>query len=324
MCTAIALNKKDFYFGRNLDLDLSYGEGVVITPRGYAFDFKHIDSIKEHEAIIGMGIIVDGYPLYFDGVNESGVAMAGLNFPMSYHSFDYDKSKVNIASFEFIPYILSRAESLTDVKKLLENLSITNDNFSEKLPASPLHWMIADKTGSIVVESTIKGLNIYENPVGVLTNEPEFPFHMFNLNNYQNVKAKDPENNFIKNLNMPIYCKGLGGIGLPGDMSSMSRFIKAAFTKANSIEDDGEKESVNQFMHILDSVFQVKGCIHSGDNGYEITVYSSAMNTDKGIYYYKTYKNSRINSVNLHNERLDKAELIFYPLRDEEDIYAQN
>ncbi len=324
MCTAITYKTDNFYFGRNLDLGYSYGEGVVITPRNYPFKFKHLKEAKTHEAIIGMGIIVNDYPLYFDGVNESGVAMAGLNFPYSYHAFEVQSDKDNIPSFELIPYILSKAKSVKEAKALLSNAIITTESFSEKLKASPLHWIIADKFSSITAETTIDGLKIYDNAVGVLTNEPAFPLQMFNLNNYRHITPNDPENTFLKDIDMPIYCKGMGGIGLPGDMSSMSRFVKATFIKANATVGKDEKESVNQFMHILGAVFQVKGSVVYDDNEYEITLYSSCMNTTKGIYYYKTYANSRINSVSMYNENLDSNILYFYPLRQDEDIFEQN
>ncbi len=324
MCTAIALKTKDFYFGRNLDFGYSFNEGVIICPRNHVFPFRHLDSISIHQAMIGMGIVQDDFPLFFDAVNESGVAIAGLNFPESYKSYAPINGKKNVAQFEFIPYLLSKATNLEDTRRILKDLSISKDDFSQDLTESKLHWMISDKTGSIVVESTSKGLMVYDNPVHVLTNEPEFPFQLFNLNNYRKISPKDPENTFVKETNLPIYCKGLGGIGLPGDMSSMSRFVKATFIRSNAISFEEEDESVNRFMHILDSVFQVKGCIIYDGDEYEHTVYSSVMNTQKGLYYYKTYTNSRINCINMHKTDIDKKELSFYQLRQKEDVFLQN
>ncbi len=324
MCTAITYNTNNHYFGRNLDLEYSYKETVTITPRNYEFKFRKVKSLKEHYAIIGMAYISDNYPLYYDAINEKGLGMAGLNFPSN---ADYKKEredKDNIAPFEFIPYVLSQCSNIGEVKELLNNINIAQINFSDELPASPLHWIIADKENSITVESVKEGIKIYDNPVGVLTNNPTFDIHMFNLNNYMNLSTEPPVNNFSKKLNLETYSRGMGAIGLPGDLSSASRFVKATFTKMNSISGNSESESISQFFHILDSVCQQRGCVHMGDNMYEITIYSSCCNMDKGIYYYKTYENSQITAIDMYKENLDSSELINYDLIKNQQIFAQN
>ncbi len=324
MCTAITYNTKDHYFGRNLDLEFSYKETITITPRNYKFKFRKANEITNHYAIIGMAYVENGYPLYYDAINEKGVGMAGLNFP---DNADYKEEKEgmdNIAPFEFIPWVLSQCSNIDEVKLLLKKINIANINFSENLPASPLHWIISDKTSSIIVESVKTGLNIYDNPVGVLTNNPTFDIQMFNLNNYMNLSIEKPENNFSKKLNLTSYSRGMGAMGLPGDLSSMSRFVKATFTKMNSISGDSESESISQFFHILGSVDQQRGCVHMGENKYEITIYSSCCNIDKGIYYYTTYENSQITGINMYNENLDGTELVNYDLIKGQQIFMQN
>ena len=113
-------------------------------------------------------------------------------------------------------------------------------------------------------------------------------------------------------------------MGLPGDLSSLSRFVKATFTKMNSLSGESESESISQFFHILGSVYQQRGCVHMGENQYEITIYSSCCNTDKGIYYYTTYENSQITGVDMHKENLDGSELVNYPLITGQQILMQN
>lgn len=167
MCTAATYKTKDFYFGRTLDYEFSYGDKVVITPRNY--------------------------PLYYDAFNEN-------------------------------------------------------------LPLAQLHWIIADKDDCITIESVEEGIKVYDNKVGVLTNNPSFDKQMFNLNNYDNLSTKNKENTFSKNLDLKQYSRGMGAIGLPGDLSSISRFVKVCFTKMNSISCNSEKEGVSQFFHILSSV----------------------------------------------------------------------
>ncbi len=324
MCTAITYNTDNHYFGRNLDLEYSYKETVTITPRNYEFKFRKVGDINRHYAIIGMSYISNNYPLYYDAINEKGVGMAGLNFPGNAHYNDIKEDKNNIAPFEFIPYVLSQCSNIKEVKELLQNVNLALINFSDELPVSPLHWIIADKESSITVESVVDGLKIYDNPVGVLTNNPTFDIQIFNLNNYMNLSIEQPINNFSKELNLNTYSRGMGAIGLPGDLSSASRFVKATFTKMNSLSGTSESESISQFFHILGSVYQQRGCVHMGEDKYEITIYSSCCNMDKGIYYYTTYENSQITGVDMYKEDLESKELINYDLIKGQHILMQN
>ena len=325
MCTASEYLTENHYFGRNFDYEISYHERVCITPRNYEFKYRKIDDMESHYAIIGIAAGIDEYPLYYDACNEKGVAIAGLNFAGNAVYREMEDGMVNVTPFEFIPYLLSQAESVEDVKELLENLNLVNINYSENLPLSPLHWMIADRNSSIIVEPLEDGLKVYDNPVGVLTNNPTFDMQLFNLNNYRNLSVKTPENTFSKNLELDTYSRGMGAIGLPGDLSSASRFAKVAFTKENSFSGASEAESVSQFFHILASVEQQKGLTFIDDPDlYEYTIYSSCYNTNKGILYYKTYDNHQITAVDLNKEDLDGDSLIIYPLIDEAQINFVN
>ncbi len=324
MCTAVTYKTKNHYFGRNLDLEYSYQETVTVTPRNFAFSFRKAKELKTHYAMIGMAYVSQDYPLYYDAINEKGLGMAGLNFPGNAYYPQVNESKVNVAPFEFIPYVLGQCATIAEVKELLRNLQIADISFSEDLPVSPLHWIIADKDSSITVESVKNGLKVYDNPVGVLTNNPTFDYHMMNLNNYMALSTEVPVNNFSKELTFNVYSRGMGALGLPGDLSSASRFVKATFTKMNSISEISENESISQFFHILDSVCQQRGCVHMGDEKYEITIYSSCCNLEEGIYYYKTYDNSQITSVNMYHEDLDGETLVSYPLMKKLNVYQQN
>lgn len=324
MCTAVTYKTKDFYFGRTLDYEKSYGEKVTITPRNYIFHFREKEEIKTHYAIIGMAYVTENYPLYYDAINEKGLGMAGLNFVGNAYYKEKIEGKDNITQFEFIPWILSQCATVEEAKKLIKKINLLNTQFNEKLPLAQLHWIISDNNETITIESVKEGIKIYENPVGVLTNNPPFDKQMFELNNYMHLSAKTPENNFSKNLNLETYSLGMGAIGLPGDLSSQSRFIRAVFVKMNSISLEGEKESVSQFFHILNSVDQQRGCCDLGDGKYEITMYTSCCNNNKGIYYYTTYDNHQITAINMHKENLENDELIVFPLIREEQIKNQN
>ena len=320
MCTALQYKH---FFGRNLDLDYSYKEEITITPRNFIFNFKHKEAIKTHFAMIGMAFIQEDYPLYYDATNEHGLSMAGLNFPKNAHYFDLNEDKDNIAPFEFIPWILSQCKNVAEALTLCKKINLVNTPFNKNLPNATLHWIISDVNRAITVESTSDGLKIYENPLGILTNNPPFDKQMFNLNNYKHLSNKDSSNSFSENINFESYSLGMGSIGLPGDVSSQGRFVRISFFKENS--DVKENEYMSQFFHLLQSVYQPKGATYVEHSGkYEYTIYTSCIDTINGIYYYKTYNNSDINGIDMKKEKLDSEKLISYNLILEQKINIQN
>ena len=323
MCTAISYKTGDHYFGRNLDLEYSYCETVTITPRNYVFCFRKKGEMRARFAMIGMAYVSDGYPLYYDATNEKGLSVAALNFPDNACYNPFCKGKDNITPFELIPWILCQCETVCEAKKLLGQINLLNECYSAKLPLSPLHWIISDKECSITLEPLKTGVRVYDNPVGVLTNNPTFDYQLFNLNNYMSLSNSAPKNIFLK-TKPNIYSRGMGALGLAGDYSSMSRFVKATFVKQNSISQSGEVKSVSQFFHILKSVEMPRGSVFVGNDLYAVTIYSSCCNTDRGIYYYTTYDNSRITAIDMHKENLDQTALIKYPLKTVQSIDYQN
>ncbi len=324
MCTAATYRTDDFYMGRTLDYEFSYGEEITVMPRNFPLSFRHGGGTDRHYAIIGMAHVADGYPMYYDAVNEKGLGMAGLNFAASARYSEPEDGKQNVAQFEFIPWVLSQFASLGQARSAIEKINLVGTTYDSRYPAAKMHWIIADKSGAITVEPTESGLKIYDNAPGVLTNEPPFDMQLFNLNNYMRLSPKQPENSFSDALDLGTYSRGMGGLGLPGDLSSMSRFVRAAFTKLNSLSGSGEAESVGQFFHILGSVEQVRGCCEVAQDKYEITIYTSCFNADKGVYYYTTYNNRRITAVDMHRENLDSDSLARYPMLDKEDVLRQN
>lgn len=323
MCTAINFKTKNMYFGRTLDYEFSYGEKITITPREYEFKFRHLGVNSNHYAIIGMAHVFEDYPLYYEAANEKGLAVAGLNFVGNAYYRKPSLKKDNVAQYEFIPWILANFSSVAEVKKALKNINITDDEVNEKFKCASLHWLISDLNEAIVVESTSKGIKVYDNKVGVLTNNPPFEYQMFNLNNYRNLSICDPANSFSETIDLNRYSRGMGGIGLPGDLSSMSRFVRVAFHKLNSKCKDDEFSSVNQFFHVMNSVSQTRGLCAVNDN-YEITIYTSCINLNEGKYYYTTYNNHQINMVDLHKVDLDQKDLVTFKFLDEENINIEN
>ena len=310
MCTCITYTNKDFYFGRNLDLDCSFGETVTITPRNFPLIFRKAGRQDHHYAMIGMASASDSFPLYAEAVNEKGLAMAGLNFPGNAYYQKPDDEGLGIASFELIAWILGKCASAKEAEEYVDRMKIVDLPFSDQMPPAPLHWMLADEERCLVIESVREGLKVYENPVGVLTNNPPFDFHLMNLNNYMNLTAKPPENRFTDGVALKAFAQGMGAVGLPGDASSVSRFVRAAFLKWNSVSEQTEKANVSQFFHILDSVSMVRGSVITDHGTYDITTYSCCANAKTGVYYYRTYDDHRIRQIDMHDADLESSTLI--------------
>lgn len=314
MCTAVSFLSGTHYFGRNLDVTGTYGEQVVITPRNFPIRLRHLEEIKRHYAIIGMALVKENYPLYFDATNEKGLSIAGLAFAKNCFYREREEGKENTASFEFIPRVLALCQDVEEAITLIGKMNITGDSFMEEMPPEPLHFLISDKNSSIVVEPMAGGIFVHYNKVGVLTNNPPFPIQLMSLNKYARLAPFHKVGDFAKKTGTKEYSTGMGTIGLPGDLTSESRFVRAVFAKENILSDDNEQSRVSGFFHILSSVSQIKGLNILSDKRAEYTLYSSCCNTAEGIYYYRTYENSRTVKISMRKENLETPLLYCYPL----------
>lgn len=313
MCTAISFFDKHHYFGRTLDLEYHYSEQVTITPRNFPLAFRHQRPLPQHYAMIGMAIVEIGSPLYYEATNECGVSIAGLNFPGYAHYFPPQAGKDNIAPFELIPWLLGRCKDMDEVRRLLERLNLTDEPFSPQYPVTPLHWMVSYQEESLVVESTQDGLQVHDNSVHIMTNSPSFPMQLWNLSRYTALSPAQPENTAFPGAALPLTSNGMGALGLPGDWSSPSRFVRAAYVRAHAACGESDKESIAHFFHMLDAVAMPRGCVLIGGKP-EFTVYASCCNTDTGVYHYTTYEDRAVASVSLLDADLDGSVLFCRPL----------
>lgn len=304
MCTAVSWGERSRYFGRNLDLEYHYKEEVTTVPRNYNLVFKKMPAVTRHNAIIGMATVERGYPLFYDAVNEHGVAAAALNFTGNAVYREPKKDAVNLAPYEFIPWLLARCKSVAEAIGYIKKINFINIPFSPELPLPELHFIVADKEKCIAVEPMRDGVFVYDDPFRVLTNNPPFPYHKYNISNYMGLSSSEPENRFSEKLLITPYSRGMGALGLPGDFSSASRFVRSAFVRANAAAKETDEENIVQLFHILSSVEMVEGCVRL-DGGFEKTVYSSCVDTEKGIYYYKTYESQSLASVSMKGSDID-------------------
>ena len=306
MCTAISFSSNNnHYFGRNLDLNYPFKESIIVTPRKYEIRFKCLEPMKDHYAIFGVGISKFDYPLYFDCINEYGLGFAGLNFPEFAKFSKPIEGKINIQPYELPLYMLGKYKTVKEVKEAFKNVYLSNIPLDEKLPVSTLHFIFSDSTGSIVVEQTSDGLKIYDNKFNVLTNNPPFYFHELNVNQYLNLTTKEPSNRFTNKFELKPFSKAMGSVGLPGDSSSISRFVKATYLLANidryENRVDADSLNVNQAFHVLNNVSTLKGESIMDDGSEEYTVYSSIYDANNQQVYVKTYENNCLQVFNLKN-----------------------
>lgn len=304
MCTAMSFRREKFYFCRNLDYFHSFGEDIVSIPRHYKMQFSNQEIIPTHYAFIGMAKIKNNYPLLFDGCNEKGLCIAGLNFegnacfntPLAY--------KNNLCQYEIMPYILCKCKNTDEAAELLRDINIIDIGFDSDTPPSPLHYFIADKDKSIVFEFTSFGGNIYENPFDILTNNPPYPYHAQNMASYFSLSVEASISEFGYMCHTGGISNGLGAMGMPGDYSSPSRFVRGSFVLKSAKGYDDEKKDVNQGFHILSAVEVPFGCVKEAD-GYLRTLYSTVIDTQNLVYYCKKYECNTLFSAKLWKENLE-------------------
>ena len=241
MCTAVTYQTNHFYFGRTLDYESSYGEEIVILPRKFPLSFLHMGTVTQHYAIMGIAHVTNQYPLFYDAINEKGLCMAGLNFVGNAYYAKSTTGENEVAQYEFIPWILSTCATTAEAKERIASICITDTPFSEQMPVGQLHWMIADKNQTITVEAVADGIKIYENPVGVLTNNPPFPEQLFRLNDFLHLSPKQPQNHFSSTLSLQPYSRGMGEWWVPGDLTSGSRLVGASFVRARAVSGSYEQ-----------------------------------------------------------------------------------
>ena len=317
MCTGLALETKDglHLFGRNKDIEYSFNQSIIFIPR----NFKCVNKSNKKElttkyAVLGMGTIFDDYPTFADGMNEKGLGCAGLNFPVyvSYSKEDIE-GKTNIPVYNFLLWVLANFSSVEEVKEALKNANIVDIPISENIPNTTLHWMISDITGkSIVVEQTKEKLNVFDNNIGVLTNSPTFDWHVANLNQYVGLRYNQVPEFKLGDQSLTALGQGTGLVGLPGDFTPASRFIRVAFLRDAMIKNDKDSIDLIEFFHILNNVAMVRGSTRTVEEKSDLTQYTSCMCLEKGIYYYNTYENNQINAIDMNKENLDGNEIKTY------------
>ena len=312
MCTGIRFSDENgnMFFGRNLDWSVGYGQKIVVTPKGYKYHSAFLGDLQPKYAVIGMGIIQENAPLYFDCGNEAGLAIAGLNFP-GYAQYEKDQveGRTNIAAYEFPLWVAMNFDTVDEVVKALANVAIVAKPINDQYPVSMLHWMIGDGKKSIVVEYTAAGLQVFQNDVDVLTNQPGYAWHKENLRNYMNITSPQPEKVEWGSVELKAFGSGSLMRGLPGDYYSPSRFVRAAYFNSHYPVKNSEEENVARLFHTLASVAMIDGAAAVADGNFEKTVYTGGYSAATQTYYYNTYDDLAIQKARLSDYNIEGEEL---------------
>lgn len=313
MCTGVRFNDANgnMYFGRNLDWSVGYGQKIVVTPKGYRYHSAFLGEMTPKYALIGMGIIEENVPLYFDCGNEAGLAIAGLNFP-GYAQYEPNAvdGKTNVSAYEFPLWVAMNFATVDEVEAALKNVAIVAKPINEKYPVSMLHWIIGDKDRSIVVEYTSAGMQIFHNDVDVLTNQPGYGWHKENLRNYMNITSPQPEKVTWGKAELTAFGSGSLMRGLPGDFYSPSRFVRVAYYNTHYPVKATEEENVSRLFHTLTGVAMIDGGAQMADGQFEKTVYTGGFSAATKTYYWNTYDDPAIQKAALGNYDINSTELL--------------
>ncbi|MBR5408607.1 choloylglycine hydrolase [Candidatus Saccharibacteria bacterium] len=312
MCTGVRFNddKGNMFFGRNLDWSVGYGQKIVVTPKGYKYQSAFLGELTPKHALIGMGIVEEDKPLYFDCGNEAGLAIAGLNFP-GYAQYEANAvdGKTNIAAYEFPLWIAMNFKTVDEVEEALKNVAIVAKPINDKYPVSLLHYIIGDAKRSIVVEYTADGMQIFHNDVDVLTNQPGYAWHKENLRNYMNLSSVDPGTVKWDKAELSAFGSGSLMRGIPGDYYSPSRFVRVAYLNTHYPAKSSEEENVSRLFHTLAGVAMIDGAAAMADGKFEKTVYTGGYSAATKTYYYNTYEDPTIQKAALSDYDVDGTEL---------------
>lgn len=305
MCTAITLltQQGETFFGRTMDFSYDIQPQIYIVPNNNIWNNTlNMKQFRDYYNFIGIGQELDGILGFFDGVNEKGFAAAALYFA-GYAQYDVPSSyptAQQVASFDFLHYILGRCASIKDLKNLLDSTSIIGMLDPVTKTIAPLHWIATDRSGKcVIIEQTDKGLELFNNSIGVMANSPNFQWHMTNLRNYIETSPEQTDEVFWGNTHLTPFGQAGGTVPLPGGYTSPERFVRTAYLKTHIPTPKNSMEAVISCFHVMESASIPRGAVISNRNTFDYTKYTAFINTNTCEYFFKTYDNMQIKSASL-------------------------
>jgi choloylglycine hydrolase len=330
MCTGIRLtaNNNATIYARTMEFGQDIASNIIIIPRNYQFIGTAPEGSgmhwKSEYAIVGantqniIGIL--------DGLNEKGLAGGLFYFPeyAQYQEVTSDKYPHTIAPWELITFLLTTCATVDQAKQKLSIVNVSNTVFGPWGIVPPTHAIIHDAAGNSLVIEYVKGkLRMYDNPLGVITNSPSFDWHITNLRNYINLSAINVPKIELDKISLSSFGQGSGMLGLPGDFTPPSRFVRAVAFSQSVVNLKTEKDALAAAFHILnlfDIPFGVVGQKDGDAMHFDYTQWTSASDTRNACYYWHTYMNRNIKMINLiHTNMLADTHTII-PMETKEII----
>ncbi len=304
MCTAITLQSLPgaAYLGRSMDFSYVLQPHFYFAPKNYRWtNVITNQDIRNPYSFMGIGQELDGVRGFFDGVNEHGFAAAALYFA-GYAKYDNaaapNASVTQVASYDFLTYILGHCASVEDLLTQMDTIHIIGVSDPLTQTVAPLHWIAQDRTGNcVVLELTDRGAEMFRNPIGVLSNSPDFPWHMTNLRNYMETSPRQLEKAVWGDVQLKPFGQGGGTVPLPGGYTAPERFVRTAYLKTHIPAPENTEAAVISFFQIMKSVSIPKGAVVTVRDTNDYTQYTAFIDLHTRNYYFNTYENLQTKTV---------------------------
>lgn len=332
-CTGIMLKNSDnsIVSGRTVEFGINLDISILFIPRNYSF-ISLIDEgqgLKYQSKYAVIGAMAFNDVNILDGINEKGLTAGAFYFPSfaEYSKIDKENQEKALSPTGVINWILTQFANVEEVENAIkrEEIVIAPTILAGWGPETPpFHYIVYDKTGkSLVLEPILGKIKIYENSLGVLTNSPSFDWHMINLRNYIALNPRNVPELVIDQQTFKQLGQGNGLVGMPGDFSPPSRFVRASIFSRTAIASKNAREGVLQLFHILNNFDIPIGSVREIINGVthtDSTLLTCARDSKDLLYYYKTYEDQTIRMLDLKKLNPNSAEISRFKIQEEQSI----
>jgi len=330
-CTGITLRPRDgsIIYARTLEFAADLKSNLIVVPRGQQFTGTTPSGepgLRWTTKYACTGMNAFDLPLFIDGLNERGLAVGLFYFP---GYADYQKSSAadnarTLAPQELGAFLLGTCANVAEVASAAHDVLVVAVPFAPLGEVTPCHYLVSDAAGnSLVIEYVAGELRLHVNPLGVITNSPTFDWHLTNLSNYVNLSVTNVPSLDVVGTQFRGFGQGTGMLGLPGDFTPPSRFVRAVAFAKSALPVDSARDGVLQAFHILNQFDIPKGAargVEQGEPVADYTLWTSAADLTNGRYYFRTFDNSRIRMLELQATDADAQGITTIAIAGEEDI----
>ena len=324
-CTGISMCAADgsYFQARTIEwAGTNLNSMYVVVPRNFSqtsFTPKGTNGMTFISRYGYIGLAVHEKEFIAEGLNEAGLSAGLFYFPNfgSYQLYDEKYNSTTVADLQLVSWILSQFATVDEVKNNINKVRVVSLMGGDG-SAEAIHWRVGDKSGKQIVIEIEKGVpHIYDNPIGVITNAPDFPWHLSNLSNYINLTPVNPAAHKMADFMVEPIGHGNGFLGLPGDFTPPSRFVRAAFFKSTAPMLATARATMLQCFHILNN-FDIPIGMNFPKNEIpdlpSATQWTSVIDLTNGVVYYKTFDNNNIRMIDLKNIDFGKVKYQFQRL----------